>query len=150
MKAWSALIPLASIAVLGGCAASPAAPGVGSPGASPAPSAPATSIAPSYEYVLEAGECECFGGEFHITVEDGAVVDWAAREPTAKSVVEYYAQPVEEWLVYAEDVVRDGGSATITWDAEHRWPTRIRFDPMPNSIDDEFTLTFSEIEIADP
>ena len=92
-----------------------------------------------YTWVIQLG-CECgLNGEYTITVVDGEAteVQWPARmepgvELPVQTVDDLYAKAAET-IAAGGDVHADRGDGGI--------PTTITYDPVPNAIDDELSLT---------
>jgi len=92
-----------------------------------------------YTWVIQMG-CECgLNGEYTITVVDGQVTEigWPPRmepgvELPVKTVDDLYAKAAET-IAEGGEVHADRGDGGI--------PTTITYDPVPNAIDDELSLT---------
>ena len=92
-----------------------------------------------YSWVIQYG-CECgLNGEFTVTVVDGQAteVQWPPRiEPGVALPV----QTVDDLYAKAAATIADGGEVHATW-GNGGIPTTITFDPVPNAIDDELSVT---------
>jgi hypothetical protein len=92
-----------------------------------------------YTWVIQAG-CECgLSGEYTVTVVDGQVTEigWPARiEPG----VELPVKTVDDLYAKAAQTIAEGGEVHADW-GDNGIPTTITFDPIPNAIDDELSVT---------
>jgi hypothetical protein len=100
-----------------------------------------------YTWVIEYG-CECgLSGEYTITVVDGQVteMEWPPRiEPG----MELPVQTVDDVYTRAAETIADGGEIHATW-GNGGVPTTITFDPVPNAIDDELSVSVTSLTPRD-
>jgi hypothetical protein len=93
-----------------------------------------------YTWVIQYG-CECgFNGEFTVTVVDGQVteVGWPPR--IEAGIGDLPVGTVEELYARAASTIGEGGEVRAAW-GDGGIPTSITFDPIPNAIDDELSVT---------
>lgn len=104
----------------------------------------------SYSFTITRA-CFCppeFSGPFRVTVESGAV-----------TAVTYEGQPVAGNTVAGVPLTIDAvfvtllslgpeASLTGTWDDTRGYPTDVSVDPIPNAVDDEFTIRIEDFEPA--
>jgi hypothetical protein len=92
-----------------------------------------------YTWVIQYG-CECgLTGEFTITVVGGRAtqIQWPPRfEPG----VELPVTTVDDLYAMAASTIGEGGAVPASW-GDGGVPTTITFDPVPNAIDDELSVT---------
>jgi hypothetical protein len=93
-----------------------------------------------YTWVIQYG-CECgLNGEYTITVVDGQVTEIGWPPRAEAEIGELPVGTVDELYAKAAETIGEGGEVHATW-GDGGLPTSITFDPVPNAIDDELSVT---------
>lgn len=104
----------------------------------------------SYSFTITRG-CFCppeSSGPFRVTVESRAVTAVTyGGEPVVGNAVAGFTLTIDAVFV---SLLTLGPEAALTgtWDEERGFPTDISVDPIPNAIDDEFTIRIEGFEPA--
>ena len=97
----------------------------------------------SLRYTIEGGE----GARLSLRVEvvDGELVDVEGDNQFAN---ESMGRTVEDLFEEARTVANDGVVLDVEFDPEWGYPTLLSFDPIENSIDDEYLLRVTDLTVG--
>ena len=92
-----------------------------------------------YTWGFQLG-CECgISGEYTVTVVDGQATE-IQQPPRIEPGIDLPVRTVDDLYAKAAETIAQGGEVHATW-GDGGIPTSITFDPIPNAIDDELSVT---------
>ncbi len=106
------------------------------------------AVGSSYEITFEfVGSASVGAGPVRVEVVNGEVVDADYPEPILESVLTSVPlRTVAEMFDRARITLEQGGLVEVTFDESYGHPTVLTIDPVPDAIDDEYSVRVISVE----
>lgn len=108
------------------------------------------AVGSTYTVVFEFEGSVRADGSINVEVANGEVVDVRYPDQLLASVLpEIPLLTVADMFDRARATLNDGGSVEFTLDGSYGHPVELRIDPIPDAIDDEYTVRVLSVEPGD-
>lgn len=106
------------------------------------------AVGSSYELTFEyVGSASVDAGPVRVDVVDGQVVDADYPDPLLETVLTSIPfRTVAEMFDRARTTLEQGGLVEVTFDESYGHPTLLTIDPVPDAIDDEYSVRVVSVE----
>ena len=96
------------------------------------------------------GQVSAEAGSVVVEVANDQAVDVAYPEQTLATVLPSIPLlTVDDMFERARSTIANGGTIEVTFDESYGYPSVLSFDPIPEAIDDEFSVLVSSVEPGD-